>query len=56
MKLLSSDIDQKKFGGETPYRLFIPLCSNLFVSLKDIIVIDLLIFCYVGWLKHHVWA
>ena len=25
MKLLSGDIDQKKFGGETPYRFFLPL-------------------------------
>lgn len=32
MKLLSGDVDQKKFGGDTPYRLFtyITVCKVLF--------------------------
>jgi hypothetical protein len=30
MKLLSGDVDQKKFGGDTPYRWFLISFSVLF--------------------------
>lgn len=30
MKLLSGEVDQKKFGGDTPYRLY--TCGSFFCS------------------------
>jgi len=34
MKLLSGDIDQKQFGGDTPYRCIIGVFHNLYINIK----------------------
>lgn len=40
MKLLSGDVDQKKFGGDTPYRLHIIFSCYFFFYHKSIICFD----------------
>lgn len=36
MKLLSGEVDQKKFGGDTPYRLLLFIYCTFFVVVQDL--------------------
>ena len=53
MKLMSGEVDQKKFGGDTPYR-WVSLLLLLYLFIVEFVI--LIWYTVFGYLQHHVWA
>lgn len=45
MKLLSGDVDQKKFGGDTPYRFALSILGLSLLFLVCVIFADFVLYC-----------